>query len=205
MLASINNKYFLNFDFLSINKIEISGLENENKENLTQKFDQFRFKNIFFLNQKKIYKTMESLNFIESYKITKKYPSSLYIKIKKTNFIALTKLDSTNFYIGSNGKLIKTNFFDKSLPYLYGKPKIEEFINFKILIDNSKLNYNDIEEIFYYPSNRWDIKLKNEILVKLPKNETLASLDFIFDIMNSEKFSKTKIIDLRIKNKLIIK
>ena len=205
MLASLNNKYFLNFNFFTIDKIVISGLENDNKINLSRKLDEFKFQNILFLNQKKIYKTLDSFNLIESYRITKKYPSSLYVKVKKTNLIASTKINSRSFYIGSNGKLIETAFFDKNLPYLFGKPKIDEFINFKMLIDDSKFSYTDIIELYHFPSNRWDIKTKNGILIKLPKNETLNSLNLIFDFMNSQKLSKTKIIDARIKNKLIIK
>ena len=39
---------------------------------------------------------------------------------------------------------------------------------FKKIIYQSDLNYNNIKEIFFYPSGRIDIKNKDNILIKFP-------------------------------------
>ena len=157
------------------------------------------------MKQTKIKNIIESNNLVETYFVNKEYPSTLNIKIKKTNLLANTNINSNFYYIGSNGKLIKTDYINENLPYLYGNPKIDQFIKFKKIIDLSKFEYNEISDIYFYPSNRWDIKIKNEILIKLPQNKISNILDLCFDVMKSKEFSNIEIIDARIKNQLIIK
>ena len=71
---------------------------------------------------------------MKNYEIFKKYPSTLNIKIKKTNFLAKINNNGKNFLIGSNGKLIpKNNFQQSDLPYIFGNPILKEFLNFKKL------------------------------------------------------------------------
>ena len=205
ILTSINNINFKNIGHLKINKFIISGLENENKQNLLQNLKKLKLDTIFFLKQTKIKNIIESNNLVETYFVNKEYPSTLNIKIKKTNLLANTNINSNFYYIGSNGKLIKTDYINENLPYLYGNPKIDQFIKFKKIIDLSKFEYNEISDIYFYPSNRWDIKIKNEILIKLPQNKISNILDLCFDVMKSKEFSNIEIIDARIKNQLIIK
>jgi len=205
ILTSINNINFKNIDHLKINKFIISGLENENNQNLLQNLKKLKLGNIFFIKQTKIKNIIESNNLVESYFVKKKYPSTLNIKIKKTNLLANTNINSNFYYIGSNGKLIKTDYINENLPYLYGNPKIDQFIKFKKIIDLSRFQYNEISDIYFYPSNRWDIKIKNEILIKLPQNNINDILDLSFDVMKSKEFSNIEIIDARIKDQLIIK
>ena len=50
---------------------------------------------------------MSSNNLIEKYFVFKIYPQTLEIKIKKTDFLANVIKNGVNFFIGSNGNLIK--------------------------------------------------------------------------------------------------
>ena len=99
--------------------------------------------------------------------------------IKKTNFIAKINYNNEIFIIGSNGKLIPNNSQASDLPYIFGKPEIQEFLKFKQIVDQSKFSFEEIESLYFFPSKRWDIKLKNNILLKLPNNSTIdISLDY---------------------------
>ena len=51
----------------------------------------------------------------------KRYPSSIEIKIEKTNFLASTNINGKNYLVGSNGKFINTKDYSKNLPFIFWK------------------------------------------------------------------------------------
>jgi len=117
--------------------------------------------------------------------------------------LAIVNFNEENFFIGSNGKLIKYDQSNKTLPYFFGKINLDDFKNFVKILKKSKFDFNEISEIFYFPSGRWDIKNKNGVLFKLPKKNLLKNLNFANQIVNSHKLINTKMIDLRILNRVV--
>ena len=64
----------------------------------------------------------------EKFFISKKYPSTLDIRLQKTKFMALINKDNKYFYIGSNKKLIEAHEQSKDLPFIYGELDIDGFL-----------------------------------------------------------------------------
>ena len=118
--------------------------------------------------------------------------------------MAKINLNGSTFVIGNNGKLSNERFSKIDLHYIFGKPKINEFLEIKKIIDESKIEYQKIKSLFYFQSKRWDIKLKNGILIKLPNNFKKENLDTIVLFLADKNLDKIKIIDARIKNQIII-
>jgi cell division protein FtsQ len=172
---------------------------------MIKNFDNLKIKNIFFLNKSKISEIIESDTLVENYSVFKKYPSNLIIQIKDTNFLAKINLNNEIYIVGSNGKLINYNYKSDNLPFIFGKPEIDEFLNFKKLIDESKFSYDQIKNLYFFPSKRWDVELNNEVLLKLSKRDIKDSLNLAFDFFNNTNFKEIKLIDARIKNQIIIK
>ena len=204
LLGSIQNISFNKLEFDTIKKINVSGLSESSNKKILKEIKKLNLGNIFFLNGKEINIIIESNTLVEGYDVFKKYPSTIDIKLKKTNFLAKINLNDQLFFIGSNGKLIDHFFLDKDLPYIFGKPDIDEFLKFKKIIDRSKLSYENIKSIFYFQSKRWDIKLKNDILIKLPKNNLKKSLNDAYFFLDEKNFNSIKIIDTRIENQIIV-
>ena len=148
---------------------------------------------------------IDKYNFIESYNIYKIYPSKIILQLKQAEFLAYTIINNETFFVGSNGKFISIEKFSnyKDLPVIFGKFTAKKFINFKEAIYKSDLNYNNIKEIFFYPSGRIDIKNKDNILIKLPMKNIEESLIIANKIINNKNFNNN-IIDLRISNQLIL-
>ena len=71
------------------------------------------------------------------------------------------------------------------------------------LLKLSKLDYNTIDEIVFFKSGRFDIKLENEILIKFPIKFTEDIINYSSNLLNDKKFINSKIIDLRLENKII--
>ena len=204
LFGSITNIGLYNSKFLNLSKIEISGLDENESRQLKNKIENLKLKNIFFLNENKIKNIIELNTLIENYQILKIYPSNLYIKINKTKLLAKINQSGKIMLLGSNGKLSETISTNQQLPFIFGKPKVEEFLNFKIIIDQSKFSYDEIENFYFFPSKRWDIELKNKIILKLPNEDIKNTLDFLFEFLDNKNLYNHRIIDARINNQIIL-
>ena len=203
-VGSINNSALTKIKFENIKNISISGLGDEENLNLLSNIQNLNLKSIFLINKNEISKIINSNNLVEKYEITKKYPHSLDIKITKTNFLAKINSNGQIYLVGSNGKLSDIKFSDKELPYIFGKPEINEFLKFIDIIYQSKFSLNEIENLYFFPSKRWDLELKNKTILKLSKDLTQFSLDEVFEILNDKNFHNINVVDARIKNQIIL-
>ena len=205
MLSTISNKsleFHQNY-FAKINKIQVSGLSNIVNLQIRDKLQKLLNINIFFINKDKIDKIISEYNLVEFYSVKKIYPKKIEVKIEQTKIIAKIS-GSNNILIGSNGKLIKYETNEK-VPFLFGKYNSKKFLEFKKIIDNSEFNFNDLKSVSFYPSKRWDITTIGNILINLPQDNILQSLNLAYKLMINDNFKEIKIIDLRVKNHLVIK
>ena len=203
IFASINNINLSEIKFNKVKNINIEGLNNLESEIILKDLKNLNLENIFFINKNKINKIIDSNALVEEFKVFKKYPSTINIEIQKTIFLAKINKDDKIFIVGSNGKLSK-NDSTKNFPYIFGNPEIIEFIKIKKIIEDSKISYDSIKNLYFFKSKRWDIELKNNILIKLPKNNVKETLNKVFKFMKEINFGNIKIIDARIKNQIII-
>ena len=203
LLGSITNINFQNTKILNLNHIEVLGLDDKGNKELANKIENLKSKNIFFLNKNHLKNIIEINTLIENYKIFKIYPSTLDIKINKTKSLAKINQNGKILFIGSNGKLSEIVSHEQELPFIFGKPKIQEFLEFKKIIDNSNFSYEEVKNFYYFPSKRWDVELKNNIILKLPKNNSKNSLDYLFEFIADKNIRNNLIIDARVKNQII--
>ena len=204
IVSSISNKFVDNSKSIKIKNINVLGLESKDNQVILDKIKYLKLENIFSINKNEILKILNSNSLIESYEIFKIYPSTINIIIKKTEFLAKINDNGKIFLIGSNGKLIPTVKPYKDLPFIFGNPKIDEFLKFKQIIDNSKFSYNQIENLYFYQSKRWDLKLKENILLKLPNDFSNKILDTLYEFLEEYNVKNFTIIDSRIKNQIIL-
>ena len=203
-LGSINNVELNNLKLIDIKKIKISGLDELNNSILLKKIEKLNLENIFLLNVKEIKKIFDLNGLVENYFIVKKYPSTLDIRIEKTNFLAKINRDGKTLVLGSNKKFSENKFSNKNLPYIFGKIDIHEFMKLKKIIDQSDISYNKIKNLYFFPSKRWDLELKNNVIIKLPKDYSVEIINYMFDFLNDENFKNIKIIDGRVNNQIIL-
>ena len=206
LLSTISNKSINNRDisFFGINNINVSGLSNKNNLKVKNDLSKILLKNIFLINKDSFIKILSKNSLIESFKIKKIYPNSIKIDLKETKLVGITNSDNKFFFIGSNGKLIKYENKHKELPFVFGKINYIDFIEFKKIIDKSKFDFKEIDSIYFFPSNRWDIKTINGLLIKLPEKKILESLELASKIKKNIQFDNNKIIDLRISGHIIV-
>lgn len=204
ILGTTHNLYLDKLNFPKINKIEIVGLNKEERNEILKDLNFLDMHSLFFLNTVEIKRIVSSYSFVQSFTIFKKFPSTLKIDVKKTTILANRYIDGVSFLIGSNGKLIKSEKKINDIPQVFGNFNNNEFLKLKEMIDISSLPYLDIDSIYYFNSKRWDIKMKNGILIKLPNEKILIALKFAVDLLSDDKFKQIKIIDTRLNNQIIL-
>ena len=203
ILGTFNNRNLTNFELPKINTVNIEGIEFNDNEFL-EITNLIKLHNLLSIEKSQLKKILNANNLIEKYEVLKKYPSSIEIKIEKTNFLASTNINGKNYIVGSNGKFINTKDYSKSLPFVFGNFKTEKFLEFKDIILQTQFKYNKIKNFYYFPSGRWDIEMKSGVSIKLPIKGIKESLNLSIDLLDNIEFSNTKILDMRQTNQIVI-
>ena len=205
--TSINNKIFneKKDSFYNLDSIEVTGLNKKFNSEIEKKLNFLKNTNIFYIDGQILIDQINNYDFIENFNIIKFYPSKIVVKLEKTEFLGKTIQNNKYFFIGSNGKFIDFEKFKEkvNLPTVYGKFTPEQFLRFNKIIKNIDLDYNSINEIFFYPSGRADIKTKNNLLIKFPKENMKEAIIVANKIINNKNYTNN-VIDLRVPNQLIL-
>jgi cell division protein FtsQ len=203
-VGSINNNSINNLRLEKVKKINIFGLDENDQKIILYNLNNLDLKNIFFINKKSFQNIIENNSLVEDYNVIKKYPYSIDINIKKTNFIARINKNGKFFLVGNNGKLSNNNNSEVQLPYIFGSPEINRILELKKIIDQSNIDYSKIKSLYYFKSKRWDLEFTNNMIIKLPEKIEKEILDKISIFLKNIKLENKKIVDARIKNQIII-
>ena len=162
-------------------------------------------KNLIFLKNTDIQKALEKNDFIESFNVKKKYPSTLKIKIFEYKPIAILIDRKKKFYMNKEINVIKFKNYEnyENLPYVFGN--VEEFKIFYKNLEKIDFPFNQIKKFTFYGSNRWNLETKNNKIIKLPSKNYIESLENFLSIYSKSDFKKFKVFDYRINNQLILK
>ena len=206
-LSSINNQLFVKKkeSFYNLKSIKVIGLDSNINSEIEKNLNFLKNTNIFFVDREILIDQLSKYSFIENYNIFKLYPSKIILELQQAEFLARTIRNNETFLIGSNNKFINIERFGnyENLPIVFGKFTAENFISFKKTLNQSNFNYNNIKEIFFYPSGRIDIKNKNNVLIKFPIQNLEKALSIASKIIDNKKLNNN-IIDLRVSNQLIL-
>ena len=204
ILASVNNFKYINLQLFKIDLINISGLNDTENSNLYEIITNYKKKNIFFIDNLEISKNINSNNLVEKFWVFKEYPSTININLIKTNFLGITKINNIDYLIGSNGKLIKKrNDQVIDLPFIFGSINANDFLILKEILDKSNFDGSKIENFYYFKSNRWDIKTKKGLVIRLPSEINVNLLNTVNQIIEDENFKNIKTLDFRQTNQII--
>ena len=191
----------------NIKDIEIEGVINSDKEKLRTRFDTIKNKNLFFLKEKDFDNVIKNMDFVNSLNIKKIYPQKIKIIIVEDLPIGTYfNTFGEKYLLLENKKIIKyKNYEFKDLPEVYGEGAMEKFSDFYLSLKNTELNLNLIKKFNYFEIDRWDLLLKDDKLIKLPRENYLESVIKFLEIYEKRTFKKFNVFDFRIKNELIMR
>ncbi len=202
ILSSIHNSNFKYKNFFIVKKIEVVGLDKTDNLLLEKKLKYLIGSSIFTIS-KDSFKFINSENLIYKYNVKKIYPNHIKVYLEAAVAISVIKNLNELFVLGNNGKIIDLKSFPSNIPEVNGTNDVEKIFEIIDIINKSNLNISNIKNIIFFPSDRIDIVLENKKKIKFPVNFTIDNLNFSLRLIEDEIFNKSKIIDLRIPNKVI--
>jgi len=202
ILSSIHNSNFKYNNFFTIKKVEVVGLNKTDNLFLENKLADLVGSNIFVLN-KKSFELINSVNLIKNYNVKKIYPNKVKVYLESALAISVIKNSNELVILGNNGKIIDLKTLPENVPKVTGTSDIKKVFQTIEIFNKSDLDIKNIKKINFFPSKRIDIELENKKKIRFPINFTIDDLNFGFKIINDEKFNQSRIIDLRVPNKVI--
>jgi len=203
-LGTFNNKNLNKIEYFQLKEIKVNGLQDDENYQLIKQLEFLKFTNLYFLDKFEIESILNSNNLIKDYSIFKQYPSLIKININRADFLAKVQKNGKTFYLGSNGRLIDKKNEIKGLPFIFGEFKNKDFFNLIKVINDTKFNYSEIKNLFFFISGRWDIETYSGVTIKLPRDRLKESFDISLKILNQKDLNQITVIDVRQKNQVII-
>ena len=203
-IEAYSNKYDYNLKY-----IEIENLTYIEQSEILFFFNDFKNKSIFLVPIKKISEEIMQNKWIKDVQIKNNYQNTLKVSIKEE--IPMGIYDNNNHKILFSKDLIILEIlqdkkrFSKLITF-YGQNSIFNSKNFLSNFDQKFLN--TIEIATYIQNRRWDIYLKNTILLKLPVigiKDAIINYNKIYANLSNNDLKEIKSIDLRLENQAIIK
>ena len=202
ILSSIHNSNFKNNNFFNIKKIEVVGLDKTDNLLLEKKLKDLLGSSIFTIN-KESFKLIKSENLINKYNIKKIYPNHIKVYLESAVAISVIKYFNELVILGNNGKIIDLKSLPLNVPEVNGTNDIKKVFKTVKIIEKSNFDIRNIKKIVFFPSDRIDVILQNKKKIRFPTNLTIDNLNLSLRLIENKIFDASKIIDLRIPNKII--
>ncbi len=204
LIQEYSNKYNYN-----LTKIEVTGLTNLNKDEILIFFNKFKNNSIFLVPVKEISNEIKKNKWIKEVNIRNDYKNTLKVNIKEEIPIGIYENNNQEILFSNSLSILEIlgkNHNYKNLISFYGENSI---INSKYLISKIDQDIKKmIQSAIFIENRRWNIRLKNKIILKLPEKnleEAINNYKKIYSNLSNKDLKDIKIIDLRIPNQAIIK
>jgi cell division protein FtsQ len=193
--------------FFKVKNIEIVNTSLIKEEEIKKRLSYIEGKNIINLKKREIRNSLLGINFLKDIEVKKKYPNTIFIKVKETIPLAIIIKKEKKYLIDSESRLIPfdmniTSF--KNLPNIFGEGAENYFKDFLQNLKKNNFPYKKIKNYFYYQSGRWDIRLLNDKTIKFPINNVTESIKESIELLKRPDFADYNIIDLRVSGGVIV-
>jgi len=208
-LSTINffekTNFFGNKNFFKLKQIEIYGHNKVDQKKMLSELNILIGKNLLFLKIKDIEVLINKNKLVSEYKIIKKYPNKINIKLKEVKFVASLIKNKKKYFLTDNNKLIPfdNSMINKELPDLYGKDAEYHFNDFQKLLISNNFNLDTVVSYYFFQINRWDLIINKEKIIKFPSKNLPEAIKVVNKLLNNKDFDNYSVIDLRINNKVI--
>lgn len=194
----------------SLSVVNINGLNNINKDEILNLIKPYKDSSIFLIPIKKIAKKISQNNWVKSINIQSNYKDTIEINIDESKPIGIYTTGIQNILFSDDLKILENIANNEkrfsALIKFEGKNSLHESIKLIDSFPDDFIQY--VDKAFLINQRRWDLELKNSILLKLPENnikEALENYKKIYINFSNEELIEIESIDLRMKKKIILK
>ena len=190
--------------------VNINGLNNINEDEILNLIKPYKGSSIFLIPIKKIAKKISQNNWVKSINIQSNYKDTIEINIDESKPIGIYTTGIQNILFSDDLKILENIANNEkrfsALIKFEGKNSLHESIKLIDSFPDDFIQY--VDKAFLINQRRWDLELKNSILLKLPENnikEALENYKKIYINFSNEELIEIESIDLRMKKKIILK
>ena len=194
----------------SLSVVNINGLNNINEDEILNLIKPYKGSSIFLIPIKKIAKKISQNNWVKSINIQSNYKDTIEINIDESKPIGIYTTGIQNILFSDDLKILENIANNEkrfsALIKFEGKNSLHESIKLIDSFPDDFIQY--VDKAFLINQRRWDLELKNSILLKLPENnikEALENYKKIYINFSNEELIEIESIDLRMKKKIILK
>ena len=193
-----------------IKNVIIEGSEKSNISEIENNVTELQG-NLIGLNFNSIKEIVESSEWVKRASIKKVLPSTLKINVTENDPYAIYFQEGKSFLIDLDGSIIteiNLNNYEDDLLFVRGEnsPELLEQLIRDISIAFPNLTQT-LEEVEFIEKRRWNLKLNNKLLVKLPDENIQQSLKNLKQLFEEQEVMESNIIeiDLRIQGRAALK
>ena len=190
--------------------VNINGLNNINEDEILNLIKPYKGSSIFLIPIKKIANKISQNNWVKSINIQSNYKDTIEINIDESKPIGIYTTGIQNILFSDDLKILENIANNEkrfsALIKFEGKNSLHESIKLIDSFPDDFIQY--VDKAFLINQRRWDLELKNSILLKLPENnikEALENYKKIYINFSNEELIEIESIDLRMKKKIILK
>jgi cell division septal protein FtsQ len=194
----------------SLSVVNINGLNNINEDEILNFIKPYEGSSIFLIPIKKIANKISQNNWVKSINIQSNYKDTIEINIDESKPIGIYTTGIQNILFSDDLKILENIANNEkrfsALIKFEGKNSLHESIKLIDSFPDDFIQY--VDKAFLINQRRWDLELKNSILLKLPENnikEALENYKKIYINFSNEELIEIESIDLRMKKKIILK
>ena len=190
-----------------VKSIKIINNEKIKPDVIEEKLKKIYGQNIFFIKTSEIEKVTRNIIYLQSIEVKKKYPNTLIVKVFETSPLAILLKNSDYYILDSGANLILINadsVTNYNYPHIFGKNSEKYFLNFLKLLKENNFPIIDIKSYYYFQIGRWDLQLKDGLLIRLPNNMIKNAIEKSIELLNKDDFKNYEVIDLRINGRIIV-
>ncbi len=194
----------------SLSVVNINGLNNINEDEILNLIKPYKGSSIFLIPIKKIANKISQNNWVKSINIKSNYKDTIEINIDESKPIGIYTTGIQNILFSDDLKILENIANNEkrfsALIKFEGKNSLHESIKLIDSFPDDFIQY--VDKAFLINQRRWDLELKNSILLKLPENnikEALENYKKIYINFSNEELIEIESIDLRMKQKIILK
>ena len=200
--------YSTKYDY-TFNNIKINNLKNLEEKELLNYIEKYKGKSIFLVPLKKIIQNINTINWVKNVKVTSNYKNTLYFFVDEEEPIGVFVNNNQNILFSKNFvvlEIIKNDTRFSNLIRFHGKNSINYSKDLFFKLEKNFLPY--IKSASLIGERRWNLKLHNSIILKLPEDsieEAIVNYKKIYANLSNKELKDIYSIDLRIKSQAIIK
>lgn len=163
---------------------------------------------VFALDIGRKLEELSQVSWIEKAEIRRRLPDTIYVKVYERKPVAFWQREQRLSLIDANGTVITDENLDEfgTLPILVGGDAPEHARDLLQLLAAEPDIFMRVEAAVRVGQRRWDLKLNNDVRVKLPENDMALAIHMLSTLQKEDEIMDkgVAVIDLRLPEKLVV-